>query len=189
MRRVIALVACVGVVALGTVAAGTSAFAQTAQEPTAEIPEYQLGSGDKVRVTTFGEESLTGEFQIGGTGKISLPLIGEIDALGVTARQLQDRIESALKQGYLKDPHVSVEVLNYRPFYILGEVKNPGSYPYVNGMTAINAVALAGGFSYRSREDDFYIARGSERHRQKYLGHPDTPLMPGDVVTVRERYF
>lgn len=189
MRRVIALVASVAAVGLGTVAAGAGAWAQTAQDAASDVPEYHLGSGDKVRVTTFGEQALTGEFQVGGSGKISLPLIGEIDALGLTARQLQGRIEASLKEGYLKDPHVSIEVLNYRPFYILGEVKNPGTYPYTNGLTVKNAVATAGGFTYRANEHKVFIKRANADKEQAFSLTDITQVAPGDTIRIVERLF
>jgi polysaccharide export outer membrane protein len=189
MRRVIALVACVAAVGFGTLAAGASAVAQTAPEAASDIPEYKLGSGDKVRVTTFGEQNLTGEFQVSGTGKIALPLVGEIDALGLTAPQLAERVQNALKQGYLKDPHVSIEVLNYRPFYILGEVKSPGTYPYTNGLTVKNAVATAGGFTYRANEKKVFIKRVDADKEKAYPLTDLTPVAPGDTIRIVERLF
>ena len=189
MRRVISLVACVAAVGFGTLAAGASAWAQTTQDAATDVPEYHLGSGDKVRVTTFGEQALTGEFQVGGSGKVSLPLIGEVDAAGLTAREFQARVETALKNGYLRDPHVSVEVLNYRPFYILGEVKTPGTYPYTNGLTVKNAVATAGGFTYRANEHKVYIKRANAQKEQSYPLTDTTPVAPGDTIRIDERLF
>ena len=104
---------------------------------------YRLDAGDRVRVTVFGHEDLSGNFEVDGAGRLSLPLIQHVRAAGSTLAELEEAITNKLKPDFLKNPRVSVEVLNYRPFYILGEVKNPGSYPYVNGMAVINAVALA----------------------------------------------
>jgi polysaccharide export outer membrane protein len=149
---------------------------------------YQVGAGDKVRVTVFRHPDLSGEFQLDGAGNFAMPLIGEVKGNGVTTRQLEARIVERLQDGYLIDPQVSVEVLNYRPFYILGEVKNPGSYPFVNGMTVLNAVALAGGYTYRADQDDILLKRGGSNA----AGIPaagDTHLLPGDVVEVQERFF
>jgi polysaccharide export outer membrane protein len=187
MRRLPALFACLAIVGLGAAAAG--AYAQPAPDAASEIPEYHLGSGDKVRVTTFGEAALTGEFQVGGTGKVSMPLVGEIDAAGLTAREFQDRVETALKNGYLRDPHVSVEVMNYRPFYILGEVKNPGTYPYTNGLTVKNAVATAGGFTYRANEKKVYIKRANAEKEQSFPLTDLTAVAPGDTIRIVERLF
>ena len=108
----------------------------------------------------FGQENLSGEFGLDGGGHFAMPLIGEIQAGGLTTRELELQIRQKFMTGYLLDPQIGVEVLNYRPFYILGEVKNPGSYPYVDGMAALNAVALAGGFTYRAKQGEFLLRRG-----------------------------
>ncbi|MDG4720109.1 MULTISPECIES: polysaccharide biosynthesis/export family protein [Thalassospira] len=159
-------------------------FPATAQQPT-----YTLGSGDKVRVTVFGEQDLSGEFEISGDGQISLPLIGNLDAGGKSLRQLKETMESALREGYLKDPKVAIEVMNYRPFYILGEVNEPGSYPYVSGMSVLNAVALGGGFTYRADKEDILIIRGGDESRKPEKATPETVVLPGDIVRVEERFF
>lgn len=151
-------------------------------------PEYHLGSGDRVRVTVLDQPNLTGEYRVDGAGRLAFPLIGAIDARGLSPSELEEKITSRLKPEYLANPSVSVEVVNARPFYVLGEVKNPGSYPYVEGMTVLNAVAIAGGFTYRAREEDFYITRASSPS-QKQGASPATRITPGDVITVRERYF
>jgi polysaccharide export outer membrane protein len=152
-------------------------------------PEYTLGSGDVVKVTVFGQDDLSGEFTVDGQGMVSLPLIGNIKIGGLTVRQAEKTVVGKLKPDYLKNPRVSVEVLNYRPFYIIGEVKKPGSYPYVSGMTVINAVALGGGFTYRARENDLLIIRATDAQRRKQHASQDTAVLPGDVIEVPERYF
>lgn len=148
---------------------------------------YTLGVGDRLRVVVYGEENLSGEYEVGAEGTINLPLIGEIRAADSSISQLEDSVEAMLAAGYLKSPNVSIEVLNYRPFYILGEVNAPGSYPYVNGMTVLNAVALAGGFTYRADEDDIMLSRSSNGTEVEV--RVDTPLLPGDILTVEERFF
>lgn len=151
---------------------------------------YRLGSGDHVRITVYGQPEMTGEYAIDGSGMLSFPLIGQVHAGGLSAGGLEQALVDRLQPNYLKNPSVSVEVLTYRPFYIVGEVRTPGSYPYVSGMTVLNAVALAGGFTYRAREDDFYLLRRrGEGSRDRIVAAPDTPVLPGDVITVRERYF
>ncbi|OKH87458.1 polysaccharide biosynthesis/export family protein [Thalassospira sp. TSL5-1] len=152
-------------------------------------PVYTLGSGDKVRITVFGEPDLSGEFEVSGEGQISLPLIGIVSAGGKTLHELSSDIETKLKDGYLVDPKVSAEVMNYRPFYILGEVKEPGSYPFVNGMSVLNAVALGGGFTYRADKDDILIIRGGDESRKPEKATPETIVLPGDIVRVEERFF
>lgn len=162
--------------------------APAAQAPD-DIAAYTLGSGDKVRVTVFGHEDLSGEFEVDGSGNVSLPLIRNVKAEGLTVRQLEQTIAERLSPDYLLNPSVSVEVLNYRPFYIYGEVTKPGSYPFVNGMTVVNAVAMAGGFTYRARTGSVRITRGNEPNRKQLTADKDTPVLPGDVIEVPERYF
>jgi polysaccharide export outer membrane protein len=154
-----------------------------------ELTAYKLGSGDKIRVTVFGHEDLSGEFEVDGSGNVSLPLIRNIKAEGLTVRQVEQAITERLSPDYLINPSVSVEVLNYRPFYIYGEVKNPGSYPFVNGMTVVNAVALAGGFTYRARTGRVRIIRSGDASRTPKDADKDTAVLPGDVIEVPERYF
>ncbi len=150
---------------------------------------YRLGAGDRVKVTVFGQEDLSGEFELDGAGRLSLPLIQRVQAAGLTLNELEDAITDKLKPDFLKNPRVSVEVLNYRPFYILGEVKSPGGYPYVNGMTVINAVALAGGYTYRARENKVTIVRAGNNERKTIPADHDTLVLPGDVIEVPERFF
>lgn len=150
---------------------------------------YTLGSGDMLRITTFGEEDLSGEFEVSSSGSISFPLIGSVPAKGLSLDQLEVRIESMLMDGYLKSPNVSIEVLNYRPFYILGEVKEPGSYAYVSGMTILNAIALGGGFTYRAEEEEFTVIRGNDPAKKSRKVGPEAAVLPGDVITVDERFF
>lgn len=168
---------------------GSKALADEQAEIAMRPTEYRTGSGDKLRVTVFGHEDLSGEFQVDGSGYIAVPLIGNVEAGDRTAQELESAIVNKLKPDYLKNPRVSVEVLNYRPFYILGEVKNPGSYAYVNGMTVVNAVALSGGYTYRGREDEVLIIRANDPERKKQPASHDTIVLPGDVIEVPERFF
>ena len=151
---------------------------------------YQLGAGDKVRIIVFGEDSLTGEYLVpGGAGKIAFPLVGDITAGGRTVGQLETEIETALKDGFLKEPRVSIEVLEYRPFFILGEVMKPGEYPYTNGLTVLNAVATANGFTYRADTHKVYIRRANSVAEQQYQLTTSTPVEPGDTIRIGERFF
>lgn len=159
---------------------GNQAFGQ-------KISDYVLGSGDRVRVVVFGQDDLSGEFKVDGAGNISLPLIQVVKAAGLTLRQLEQTITNKLKPDFLKNPRVSLEVLNYRPFYIIGQVKNPGSYPYVAGMTVVNAIALAGGYTYRASESKVLITQvkgGKQRPANR-----STRVLPGDVIEIPERFF
>jgi polysaccharide export outer membrane protein len=151
--------------------------------------QYLLGPGDQLRMIVFGHDDLSGEFEIDGVGLVSLPLIGKIRAGGKTIAEAESAIIEALKPDYLKNPHVSLQILNYRPFYIIGEVRTPGSYPYVNGMTVLEAVAIAGGFTYRAKESRMKITRATDATRQKNLASPATAVLPGDVIEVPERFF
>jgi polysaccharide export outer membrane protein len=139
--------------------------------------DYTLGSGDKLRVIVYGEKDLSGEFDISGAGNVALPLVGQVRAQGLTVGQFETAVENALKQGYLNEPRVSVEVLNYRPFYIYGEVGEAGQYPYSSGMTVLNAIAVAGGYTYRAGNEVEYPASQAVK------------ILPGDVIRVPERFF
>jgi polysaccharide export outer membrane protein len=149
---------------------------------------YTLGTGDKVRVTVYNEKDLSGEFDVSDQGTIALPLIGQIAVRGKSPREVERGITEAYGKDYLVNPQVNVEVLNYRPFYIMGEVKNPGSYAYVNGMNVLNAVALAGGYTPRARKDRVYVKRGDKPAEELVFGE-DAFVMPGDVIRVAERFF
>lgn len=151
---------------------------------------YRLGAGDKVRVTVFGEADLTGEYEIDGSGVVAFPLVGEVKAVGGTARDLENGIAKKLSQGYLKNPTVSVEVLSYRPFFILGEVKRPGSYPYKNGLNVLNAVALAGGYTYRAKSNVWVITRsGDKEFQEREVQNGNFIVRPGDTIMIPERFF
>jgi protein involved in polysaccharide export with SLBB domain len=185
MRSLLCLLAAAGVLGVRPVQA-----VGLAPVPVHSIAsDYRLGPGDKFRVAVFGVDSLGGEFEVPGTGKVSLPLIGETPVAGLTILQLQGNIETALKDGYVKDPHVSVQVLNYRPFYILGEVNKPGEYPYTDRLTVLNAVAEAGGFTYRARTRIFqrrHIDKGGEVTEPLTA---DSLVEPGDTIRIKERSF
>lgn len=176
-----------------TVASGvaTASAQTTGAAPTAtfEPSDYVLGSGDKLRLIVFGEDSLGGEFVVSGTGKVSLPLIGDIQAAGKTVRDFQDAVRTALANGYLRDPKVSAEVLNYRPFYILGEVNKPGDYPYTSGLSVMNAIAKAGGFTYRANTKKVFIRRAGETQENVHVLDGELAIKPGDTVRVVERFF
>jgi len=150
---------------------------------------YTLGTGDKVRVIVFGEADLGGEFVIDDTGIVSMPLLGQIAAKGRTVHQLEEDITAKLGAQYLKDPRVSIEVLHYRPFYIIGEVNKPGEYPYVANMSVLKAVALAGGYTYRANESSVYIRRKGGADEEKLPADDTTKVEPGDIVNVVERWF
>jgi len=154
-----------------------------------EIGEYRLGASDQIRITVFGEPELSGEYLLDGTGTVSLPLIGEVTALDLTIREFEGAIAQRYSDGYLRDPRVNAEVMNYRPFYILGEVRTPGEYPYTSGLTILNAVATAGGFTYRANDDVILIRGADDDQEQRVRLDPSTPILPGDTIRVIERFF
>ena len=157
-------------------------------QPDAAIKSYRVNSGDRLRVTVFRHVDLSGEFVLDGGGFFALPLIGAINGGGRTPRQLESDIETAFKDGgYLVNPQVGIEVLTYRPFYILGEVNQPGSYPYVSGMTAINAVALAGGFTYRAKRSSMTISHSDDGPRRSIDATGE--ILPGEILTIHESFF
>ena len=163
-------------------------FLSVAQAFSAD-PGYVLGPGDKVRVTVFGQEDLSGEFDVDAAGMLSLPLIQAVPAQGLTPQQVEKEIATKLEPDFLRNPRVNVEVLTYRPFYIYGEVLKPGGYPYVNEMTVHNAIALAGGFTYRARTSYVIIRRTKDGKVIEEEAKLDAKVAPGDVIEVRERYF
>ena len=151
--------------------------------------EYTLGTGDRVKLTVFNEPTLSGEFDVDSSGVIALPLIGNIKAVGETPRQVEQAISTKLASGYMRDPRVNVEVLKYRPFYIIGEVSKPGEYPYRNGMNLMSAVAVASGFTYRANDQTVYIRRAGQSQEYSYPATTTTMVFPGGIVRVPERIF
>lgn len=150
---------------------------------------YRLGAGDRVRVTVFEQESLTNSYAIDQSGYLAFPLVGAVAARGSTVKQIEKQIADKLRQGYLRDPDVSVEVEQYRPIFIMGEVGAAGQYSYVPGLTVQKAIAIAGGFSPRANQGTVDITR--EINGKVITGRVVTsdPLMPGDTIYVRERLF
>lgn len=149
----------------------------------------RLAAGDKVKVTVFGEESLTGEYQIDAGGNLSMPLAGTVPASGLTQSELERRLAGKLSSGFLKNPRVTVEVTSFRPFYILGEVERPGEYPYRPGLTIMSAIAVAGGNTYRASRSKVYIQRNGAGSFQEVPFGPAIQVYPGDIIKVPERYF
>ncbi|HLJ62530.1 MAG TPA: polysaccharide biosynthesis/export family protein [Stellaceae bacterium] len=147
--------------------------------------QYRLGAGDKLRIQVLGADDLTGEYGVSDNGTISSPLIGEVKAAGLTRAELEKAMAKKLAEGYIKNPRVSVTVLTYRPFYIFGEITKPGEYPYASGMRVQNAVALAGGYTYRANQNFVVVSRDGQEH--KATGN--TPIRPDDVIKVPERFF
>ena len=168
----------------------SNAFAQT-QPPSsaAAAGSYVLGPNDRIRLKVFGEADITGEYEIDSNGQVSIPLAGHIGAAGLTTKQLERSITAALAKGIVRDPRVNVEIALYRPYYILGEVKKGGEYPYRLGLTVMDAVASAGGFTYRANENKVFLRRSGAGAEEVYALDAPILVFPGDNIRVPERYF
>ena len=157
--------------------------------PVANNTPYTLDSGDKLRIVVFGQDGITNSYTVDAGGNVNLPLVGSVPARGLGTQQLSQIITERLKKGFVREPHVTVEIETYRPFFILGEVTNPGQYPYVANMTAETAIAIAGGFAPRANKNKVGLTRNAPG--QQIRG--DVPLgfllRPGDTIVVKERWF
>ncbi|MBX6425640.1 MAG: polysaccharide export protein [Variibacter sp.] len=159
-----------------------------AYAPAAEGP-YRLDSGDRLRVMVFGQDGLSNSYTVDAGGSITMPLIGAVKARGLTTAQLAQAIAARLRQGYIREPHVAVEVETYRPFFILGEVAHPGQYPYVARMTVETAVAIAGGFTPRAQKSYVELTRAIDGQLARARVPLTYPVQPGDTLNVAERWF
>lgn len=185
------------IVAIGLALAGCDGprgiVAMTAETPAAPVASpatYRLTPGDKMKVTVFNEADLTGEFLVNERGNVAFPLVGEVQAANATPDEFQQRLTSRLSGKYVKKPRVSVEMINYRPLNVLGEVRNAGQYQYRPGMTLQDAVALAGGFTYRANSRTVYIRRADAGGEISVSTDGEkVPILPGDNIRVPERYF
>lgn len=155
----------------------------------AEDGPYLLDTGDKLRIFVYGQPSLSRLYTVDHDGRISVPLIGHVHARGNTTGGLERTIKARLGAQYVKDPHVTVDIQQNRPFFILGEVRSAGQYPYVSGMTVQNAVAIAGGFGERADERKFQITRRINGIVEKMDVPADYVMLPGDTIHVYERWF
>jgi polysaccharide export outer membrane protein len=166
-----------------------TATAYAAAQPAAYDQQYRLDAGDRLRVVVYGQEGLTNTYTIDAGGSITMPLIGAVPARGLTPAGLATQISGRLRNGYIREPSVAVEIEAYRPFFILGEVAAPGQYPYVPNMSVESAVAIAGGFSPRAKRDDVTLTRTDPHGSIRAVVPLGTPLNPGDTVLVGERWF
>jgi polysaccharide export outer membrane protein len=157
--------------------------------PAVYQPVYALDSGDRLRIQVFGQDGLSNSYTVDAAGNVNLSLIGAVPARGYTTRDLAGAITDRLRNGYIREPSVTVEVEAYRPFFILGEVTAPGQYPYVANMTIETAVAIAGGFGPRAKKSTVLITRTQNGQTQRSSVPMNFPLQPGDTITVAERWF
>lgn len=188
MQRLPALLAALALILLAACAGGGDV-------PRARMVDdariYTLGPGDKLRITVYGEETLSGEYGVTGAGDVSFPLIGNIPVAGRSVEDLQAELTTRLGAGYIADPRVSAEIINYRPFYILGEVSRPGQYDFAVGLTIEQAVAAAGGFTYRANSRRVFLKRATDTREMlvDLRETPSFPVRPGDTIRVGERFF
>lgn len=159
------------------------------QKPSDIYSTYKLGNGDKISLIIYGEEGLTGEQQVGADGTISVPLIGSVRAAGRTVDELTADVRNRLNDGFIRNASVTIMVLTYRPFFILGEVNKAGEYEYKDGMTVIAAIARAEGFTYRARKNYVFIKREGVEKEVRVDVTPGLLVHPGDTIRVGERYF
>ncbi|MFN7027694.1 MAG: polysaccharide biosynthesis/export family protein [Pseudorhizobium sp.] len=172
-----------GVCACSSYQPAPNALQQSAPQP------YRLDSGDRVRVTVFEQAGLSNSYSVDQAGYVVVPLIGQVPARGQTLPQLEGSIAARLKQGYVRDPDVTIEIDRYRPVFVMGEVARPGQYAYIPGMTAQNAVAIAGGYTPRGNQRDVDVTR--KINDRVITGRTPTsvPVLAGDTISVRERFF
>lgn len=150
----------------------------------------RLQPGDKLKITVFGEDKLTGEYEIDPGGSVSLPLAGTVQAAGLTKAELEQLLAKRFaSEKYLRNPKVTVDISTFRPFYVLGEVEKPGEYPFKSGLNVVSAIAVAGGNTYRSSQNRVLIQRAGEQVFREFPMSPTIPVYPGDLIRVPERYF
>ncbi|MDR6706023.1 MULTISPECIES: polysaccharide biosynthesis/export family protein [unclassified Novosphingobium] len=165
------------------------AHAETSLPQSASLQDYHLGPNDRISLSVYGEDEISREYVISPTGMISVPLIGEVEAKGLTVEQLRGEIQRRLAAGFVNNPTISLMITGYRNFYILGEVGRPGEYAYTVGLTVTQAVAEAAGFTYRAAKRYVYIRHEGETEEKKVQLSPDMKVLPGDTIRFGERYF
>jgi polysaccharide export outer membrane protein len=169
--------------------APTAGVSQGLGSPGALSRVYRLGIGDRLKLTVYGEADLSGTFEVNAQGNVALPLVGDIAAKGRGINEFRDAVARRLSEGYLKSPRVSVEVANFRPIYVHGEVRNGGEFAFKNGLKVRDAVAVAGGFTYRADQSYVLLTREGERGEVKVPMAGDLEVLPGDNIRIPERFF
>ena len=156
----------------------------------AENAVYRMAPGDELKINVFDNPDISGEYQVDAAGNISFPLVGQVRAAGLTVDELKTDLTARLNRDYLVDPKLSVEVLNFRPIFVIGQVNAPGSYPYSSGMTVRQAVALAGGYTRRASTSSMTVIRsdGTGGMIEVEL-EEDSPVLPGDTIEIDRRFL
>jgi len=157
--------------------------------PLANDSVYELDYGDRIRIEVFNQPDLSGEYSLDGDGRFSMPLIGAVEAAGLSPAELEALLVSKFKPDYLVNPRIFIQVLNYRPYYLIGEVNGTGAFPYRAGMTYMTAIAIAGGFTYRAKQDYVFVIRGDDPKQEEIRLSVDEKVQPGDIIRVAERLF
>lgn len=174
--------------------AGSGLFAQegigeSPAAPGTSDAAYQLDYGDRIKISVFNQPDLSGEYMLDGDGRFSMPLIGAVDAAGLSPSELEALLVSRFKPDYLVNPRIFIQVMNYRPYYLIGEVHGTGAFPYRAGMTYMTAIAIAGGFTYRAKQDYVIVIRGDDPEQQELKLNVEERVQPGDIIRVAERLF
>lgn len=187
LRR-LAMLACLGV-AMAVTACSTK-YDSLSMQAAGNPPPYKLDTGDRIAIGVFGEDNLSGEYEVDQAGIVSLPLAGRVSVDNLTTQEAERAISQRLAKGIVSNPNVTVSVVRYRPFYVLGEVAKPGGYPFYPGANVISAVAVAGGYTYRAEKLDIRLLRqGADGTSTTQKITPGTYIEPGDIVIVPERWF
>ena len=163
-----------------------SASVESAVEP---VSEYKIAPGDVLNIVIYGHDDLSGDFTVDAEGSISMPLVNQVTAIGMSTSELESQLIDMLQPDYLRNPDVSIKLTSYRPIYVLGEVQNAGSYPYQPNMSVLSAIALAGGYTYRASRSKLVVVRGDDESRQEFKIAENATLRPGDTLIIRQRFF
>lgn len=189
LRKTMMAIAALGVATLAACASGPASGNAKDIGVGGSAPSYRLGSGDEIKVTVFGETDLSGAYVVDGDGQITMPLVGQVVVGKLTLSEASTSLETRLKDGWLRDPKVTAELVKGRPYYILGEVNKPGEYPFSAGLTVMNAIASAGDFTYRADKVRILIKSADTPNEREVDLTPTTPVQPGDTIRIRERFF
>jgi protein involved in polysaccharide export with SLBB domain len=172
----------------GTAAAQAVTGEMTPPPGTSDLP-YELDYGDRIKINVFNQPELSGEYTLDGDGRFSMPLIGTVEAAGLTPAELEKLLVERYKPDYLVNPRIFIQVLNYRPYYLIGEVRGTGAFPYRAGMTYMQAIAIAGGFTYRAKQDHVWVIRADDPEQNEIKLSVEERVEPGDIIRVAERLF
>ena len=189
-KKLVLAVAALGAMALAACSTGPEqGNPQELTQAGMGIAGYKLGSGDEIKVTVYGEPDLSGPFVVDGQGSISMSLVGQVEVVNLSLNETSRLLENKLKDGWLNDPKVTTELVKGRPYYILGEVNRPGEYPFVSGLTVMNAIASAGDFTYRADRNRILVKSADSPNEREVVLTPTTLVRPGDTIRIRERFF